>query len=210
MALAKEIAESAPLALLSDARDHAPRLADGAEAATERELSSRLDAQDRGLQGGREVLREKRAGNFKGSLSRWRGLGKAASSPAALPASARPAAETRGGLAREGAAVLVTDIDDALGKAVVSASPRPGGKARYLHHDVRDERRGRRDRRGEKNFGRLDIMVANAGIGVMSPIETMNLADWQRQQRRSTSMASSCRSNMPSPRSGAPAAARSC
>ena len=34
----------------------------------------------------------------------------------------------------------------------------------------------------EKNFGRLDIMVANAGIGVAAPIETMALADWQRQQ----------------------------
>ena len=34
----------------------------------------------------------------------------------------------------------------------------------------------------EKRFGRLDIMVANAGIGIMSPIATMTLADWQRQQ----------------------------
>ncbi|HEY6715468.1 MAG TPA: SDR family NAD(P)-dependent oxidoreductase, partial [Reyranella sp.] len=29
---------------------------------------------------------------------------------------------------------------------------------------------------------RLDIMVANAGIGIMSPIAEMTLADWQRQQ----------------------------
>ena len=34
----------------------------------------------------------------------------------------------------------------------------------------------------EKRYGRLDIMVANAGIGVMSPIATMTLSDWQRQQ----------------------------
>src|SRR6266851_790973 len=42
-------------------------------------------------------------------------------------------------LAREGASVLITDIDDALGKAVVQRIANAGGKARYLHHDVRDE-----------------------------------------------------------------------
>ena len=86
-------------------------------------------------------------------------------------------------LAREGASVLVTDVDDALGKAVVERIVRAGGKARYLHHDVRDEATWPgviAD--AEKHFGRLDIMVANAGIGIMAPIEQMTLADWQRQQ----------------------------
>src|ERR1700716_1745110 len=86
-------------------------------------------------------------------------------------------------LAREGAAVLVTDIDEALGKAAVERIIKAGGKARYLRHDVRDEAAWPSViAEGEKNFGRLDIMVANAGIGIMSPIETMTLADWQRQQ----------------------------
>ena len=86
-------------------------------------------------------------------------------------------------LAREGASVLITDIDDTLGKGVVDRITKAGGKAHYARHDVRDE--------GawpgivadaEKRYGRLDIMVANAGIGIMSPIATMTLADWQRQQ----------------------------
>ena len=86
-------------------------------------------------------------------------------------------------LAREGASVLITDIDDALGKAVVARITKAGGKARYLHHDVRDEAAWPGViAEAEKHFSRLDIMVANAGIGVMSPIETMTLADWQRQQ----------------------------
>jgi NAD(P)-dependent dehydrogenase (short-subunit alcohol dehydrogenase family) len=86
-------------------------------------------------------------------------------------------------LAREGASVLITDIDDALGKAVIERIAKGGGKARYLHHDVRDEAAWPGViAEAERNFGRLDIMVANAGIGVMSPIETMTLADWQRQQ----------------------------
>jgi NAD(P)-dependent dehydrogenase (short-subunit alcohol dehydrogenase family) len=82
-------------------------------------------------------------------------------------------------LAREGASVLVTDIDDALGKGVVERIVKAGGKAHYLRHDVRDEAAwpgviGD----AEKRFG----MVANAGIGIMSPIAEMTLADWQRQQ----------------------------
>ena len=86
-------------------------------------------------------------------------------------------------LAREGAGVLITDIDDALGQAVVERIAAAGGKAAYLHHDVRDEAAWPGViAEAEKNFGRLDIMVANAGVGIMAPIETMTLADWQKQQ----------------------------
>jgi len=86
-------------------------------------------------------------------------------------------------LAREGASVLMTDIDDTLGRGVVERIVKAGGKAHYLRHDVRDEAAWPgivAD--AEKQYGRLDIMVANAGIGIMSPIATMTLADWQRQQ----------------------------
>ncbi|WP_395715231.1 SDR family NAD(P)-dependent oxidoreductase, partial [Reyranella sp.] len=86
-------------------------------------------------------------------------------------------------LAREGASVLVTDVDDALGKGVIDRIAKAGGKAHYLHHDVRDEAAWPGVvAEAEKRFGRLDIMVANAGIGIMAPIESMTLADWQRQQ----------------------------
>jgi NAD(P)-dependent dehydrogenase (short-subunit alcohol dehydrogenase family) len=33
----------------------------------------------------------------------------------------------------------------------------------------------------EKRFGHLDILVANAGIGIMGPAIDMSLADWRRQ-----------------------------
>jgi NAD(P)-dependent dehydrogenase (short-subunit alcohol dehydrogenase family) len=86
-------------------------------------------------------------------------------------------------LAREGASVVVADIDDHLGTAVVERIVKAGGKALYLHLDVRDEAAwpgviGE----AEQRFGRLDIMVANAGIGIIVPIAAMTLADWQRQQ----------------------------
>jgi NAD(P)-dependent dehydrogenase (short-subunit alcohol dehydrogenase family) len=86
-------------------------------------------------------------------------------------------------LAREGASVLITDIDPLRGKDAVARITKAGGKGHYLDHDVRDEAAwpgviGE----AEKRFGRLDIMVANAGIGIMAPIATMTLADWQKQQ----------------------------
>ena len=86
-------------------------------------------------------------------------------------------------LSREGAAVLITDIDDSLGQRVKARIAGAGGKAYYMHHDVRDEAAWPGViAEAEKRFGRLDIMVANAGIGIMTPIATMTLADWQRQQ----------------------------
>jgi len=86
-------------------------------------------------------------------------------------------------LAREGASVLVTDVDELLGQGVVQKISKAGGKVAWLKHDVRDEAGWPGViAEAEKRFGRLDIMVANAGIGIMAPIETMTLADWQRQQ----------------------------
>jgi NAD(P)-dependent dehydrogenase (short-subunit alcohol dehydrogenase family) len=86
-------------------------------------------------------------------------------------------------LAREGAAVVITDVDDLMGQGVAQKIARTGARVAYLHHDVRDEAGWPGViAEAEKRFGRLDYMVANAGIGISSPIETMTLADWQRQQ----------------------------
>jgi NAD(P)-dependent dehydrogenase (short-subunit alcohol dehydrogenase family) len=86
-------------------------------------------------------------------------------------------------LAREGASVLITDIDDLRGKEVVVRITKAGGTAHYLRHDVREEAAWPgMIAEAEKRFGRLDIMVANAGIGIMAPIAEMTLGDWQRQQ----------------------------
>ena len=86
-------------------------------------------------------------------------------------------------LAREGASVLVTDVDELLGQGAVQKIAKAGGKVAWLRHDVRDEAGWPAViAEAEKRFGRLDIMVANAGIGIMTPIEKMTLADWQRQQ----------------------------
>ena len=86
-------------------------------------------------------------------------------------------------LAREGASVLVTDVDELMGQGLVQKIAKAGGKVAWLTHDVRDEATWPGViAEAEKRFGRLDIMVANAGIGIMTPLESMTLADWQKQQ----------------------------
>ncbi len=85
-------------------------------------------------------------------------------------------------LAREGATVAVTDVDVARGKTVVETITAAGGNAIFLQQDVTSESRWAEVvAEIEKKFGRLDILVSNAGIGIMVPILDMTLADWQRQ-----------------------------
>jgi NAD(P)-dependent dehydrogenase (short-subunit alcohol dehydrogenase family) len=86
-------------------------------------------------------------------------------------------------LAREGAKVVVTDIDEPGGGKVVAGIEAAGGTAIFLPQDVTDEPRwveiaAEIDRR----YGRLDIVVANAGIGIgAQSIVDVSLADWRRQ-----------------------------
>src|SRR5580658_6476481 len=80
-------------------------------------------------------------------------------------------------LAREGAKLVLTDLDDAAGLALAEGT---GGV--YVHHDVTDDSAWPVVvATAEKQFGRLDILVANAGIGIMGPVIDMSLEDWRRQ-----------------------------
>jgi NAD(P)-dependent dehydrogenase (short-subunit alcohol dehydrogenase family) len=85
-------------------------------------------------------------------------------------------------LAREGAKVVLTDIDDRLGKDVLARITAAGGEAIYLHQDVTDEARWPEViAETERHYRKLDVLVANAGIGIMMPVMEMTLADWRRQ-----------------------------
>jgi NAD(P)-dependent dehydrogenase (short-subunit alcohol dehydrogenase family) len=86
-------------------------------------------------------------------------------------------------LAREGARVVISDIDDLRGAALAAQIAASGQDAIYLSHDVTDEKRWQEVvGEIERRYGRLDIVVANAGIGIMVPsIVEMSLADWRRQ-----------------------------
>src|SRR6516225_1509581 len=85
-------------------------------------------------------------------------------------------------LAREGAKVVITDLDDAGSRSVVDKIAGAGGEAIFLRQDVTlEESWPGIIEATEQRFGRLDVMVANAGIGILCKAVEMSLADWRRQ-----------------------------
>jgi NAD(P)-dependent dehydrogenase (short-subunit alcohol dehydrogenase family) len=86
-------------------------------------------------------------------------------------------------LAREGARVVVADIDAARGGEVVNAIKSAGGEAEFLPLDVTDEANWQNfAAEVDRRHGRLDILFSNAGIGIGAPsIVDMSFAEWRRQ-----------------------------
>jgi len=84
-------------------------------------------------------------------------------------------------LASEGAAVLVTDVQDDAGTEVAQGIVAAGARAAYVHLDVASETEWRSAvTAAVEMFGRLDILVNNAGMGDLATIEETSLEDWQR------------------------------
>jgi NAD(P)-dependent dehydrogenase (short-subunit alcohol dehydrogenase family) len=84
-------------------------------------------------------------------------------------------------LAREGAAVVITDIQDEAGAAAVTEIGEAGGRAIFVHHDVTSEEGWTSAvARAKEEFGGLDILVNNAGMGDLKTIEDTTLAEWER------------------------------
>ena len=87
-------------------------------------------------------------------------------------------------LADDGAAVVITDLQDEKGAELAACITAGGGQALYLRHDVTDETDWVQIiAEVERAHGRLDILVNNAGIAIPSAsITSMSLADWRKQQ----------------------------
>jgi 3-oxoacyl-[acyl-carrier protein] reductase len=84
-------------------------------------------------------------------------------------------------LAREGAAVLVADIDEATAEATAAAARDAGGRAEHLRVDVSNGADARAmAAKAIASFGRIDILCPNAAIFDGGPLETMPEAVWDR------------------------------
>src|SRR5437867_6486791 len=84
-------------------------------------------------------------------------------------------------LAREGASVAVADLDEAGASAVAGEIAAVGGQAVPLSVDV--TRRDDADamvRATVERFGRLSILVNNAGIAAVAPLMETDEATWDR------------------------------
>jgi NAD(P)-dependent dehydrogenase (short-subunit alcohol dehydrogenase family) len=85
-------------------------------------------------------------------------------------------------LAREGARIVATDLQDEKGEGLLRELRALGCECAYYHHDVtREEDWQSIVAQIRSRFGRLDVLVNNAGIGLSSPVVDMAFADWKRQ-----------------------------
>lgn len=84
-------------------------------------------------------------------------------------------------LANEGASVLITDIQEEAGEATAKAINEAGGKAAFMKHDVTSETEWEAAcKAAVEHFGGLDIVVNNAGMGDVNPIEETTMEEWDR------------------------------
>jgi len=83
--------------------------------------------------------------------------------------------------AREGAGVVLGDVLDTEGRAVEADIRRAGGEAVYVRLDVTREADWKAAvDTAVSRFGKLDVLVNNAGVGGPGRVEDVRLEEWNR------------------------------
>lgn len=84
--------------------------------------------------------------------------------------------------AKEGAKLLLTDIDEEGGKKVAGEIEALGGEVKFIRADAfKPEDAKRSVEEAVKGFGKLDIAVNNAGIGgAQQPVGEYDIEEWNR------------------------------
>ncbi|HID56774.1 TPA: 3-oxoacyl-[acyl-carrier-protein] reductase [Candidatus Poribacteria bacterium] len=83
--------------------------------------------------------------------------------------------------ARQGAKIVISDVADEIGEKTAQGIKELGGEAIYIHCDVSDPRDAEGlIRSAVENFGKLNILVNNAGVTSDSLLVRMKDEDWNR------------------------------
>lgn len=83
--------------------------------------------------------------------------------------------------AQHGASVAIADIDRCAADAVAAAINASGGRAIGVAMDVSDEAAVNAGTEAAINaFGRLDVLISNAGVQIVNPIDQFAFADWKK------------------------------
>ncbi len=83
--------------------------------------------------------------------------------------------------AREGAVVVIADLNQEAAQGVADLVAKSGGRAMAVAMDVTDE-----DRVNAAiaevigSYGRVDVLVSNAGVQIVHPLEEFPFADWKK------------------------------
>jgi len=85
------------------------------------------------------------------------------------------------GFAREGASIVIADVNEESASAVKNEIEAGGGRAMAIRTDVSNENSVQAmAKESLAEFGRVDILVNNAGIFPTSSVEKMSEEDWDR------------------------------
>lgn len=82
---------------------------------------------------------------------------------------------------QEGAKVVVVDWDEEAGQKTAEEIRQSGGDALFVHCDVSNEEQVKAMVQATLDeYGRIDVLVNNAGIGVYKPVLEATSEDWDR------------------------------